>query len=231
MSAPWWAAPEDPRRGNGRTWTTRGLLTGVLAAAVILASAAVGATSPHTAEVTKTPYGHDVRPSVRALADGCGVTQFVVDPPSKIGTVDFTGELAYWPQVPVSGWFSNVRAEPGDLKASPEKVLNAMWFGDRVVWVAADAPATTTSALIAIVAAHPQWRAVVRPWPAGRNIQLDPGTYAAASWGVTQTCAVPDALVIGAMFAAAPVSPGQRGDALPSAFGSSADGGQVAQEG
>jgi hypothetical protein len=208
VSEPWWAGPGDQRRGTGRTWTTRGVATGALALMVVVGAATVGATSPHISETTSSRYGTDVRPTVKALAAGCGVSQFVKEPDSWIGTVQINGELTYEPVVPVSGWFSATPAAPGDAAATPEQVLRSMWSGDRVIWVAVGTPARVTAQLEQMVGAHPQWGAVVRAWPAGRTAQMPAGTYAAAAWGLTQTCKTPDSGVIDALFAAAPKAPG-----------------------
>jgi hypothetical protein len=223
MSDPWWAPPGDDRRGSGRTWTLRGAATALATAVVLVGAATVGVTSPHTPDRTTTGVGFDVRPTVAALARGCGPTRFVTDPASKVGTVRYTGELGYWPVVPVSGWFAAERAATDDPDATPEQVLHGMWFGDRVIWVAADTRPQLTAALRALVAANPQWGAVLRAWPADRRNQLDPGTYSPAAWGVTQSCEVPDAAVITALFAAAPPAPGRGGHTPAPAFGSSAD--------
>jgi hypothetical protein len=220
VSAPWWAGDAaDTRRGSGRTWTTRGVLTGAAAFVVIAAAATIGATSPHVAESETTAYGQVVRPSVQALAAGCGASHFVVEPASWIGTLPGDGELTYEPSVPVSGWFSEIAAAPGDLKAPPEQVLRSMWSGARAIWVAADASSQTTDTLEAMVASHPQWHAVVRQWPAGRIQQLEPGTYSPAAWGLTQSCHVPDADVIDALFAAAPLAPGSDPSTAVPVFG------------
>lgn len=223
MSKPWWAGPDDLRRANGRTWTTRGAATGLLAAVVVAGAASIGATSPHVAESTASSYWTSVRPTVQALADGCGASQFVTEPDSWIGTIQTTGELTYEPVVPVSGWFSATPAAPGDATAAPEQVLRSMWSGDRVIWVAAGTPATVTGELEDMVDLHPAWGAVVRQWPAGRNAQMTPGTFAPAAWGLTQTCQQPDADVIDALFAAAPPAPGRTPGTPVPVFGTARD--------
>lgn len=223
MSRAWWAEADDPRRASGRTWTYRGVATGLLALAVAGTGAAMGATSPHFAEVTDTTTGSLLRPSVRALAADCTEAEVVTDPTSKIGTVDFDGELAYAPAIPVSGWFSDTRADPADPAATPEQVLHGMWFGDRVLWVAPDAPASTTTSLQTLVEKHPEWNATVRAWPAGRVDGMAAGTYAIAAWGIVQTCAQPDEQVIDDLFAAAAPAPGADGTPPPVAVRTSAE--------
>lgn len=223
MTRAWWAAADDPRRASRRTWTGRGVATGTVASALVAAAATLAATSPHASETTDTSTGWLVRPSVRALAADCSPTEFVVEPASKIGTVDYDGALAYSPAVPVSGWFSDERADPADPDATPEQVLHGMWFGDRVVWVAPDAPASVRADLVRMVADHPQWGATVRDWPADRPDGPEDGTYAAAAWGVVQTCVHPDADVIADLFAAAPEAPGADGTLPPVAVRTSAE--------
>jgi hypothetical protein len=208
----------DHRRGSGRTWTVRGVLTGTLAALVVVGAATVAATSPHTTEVTRTSAGFDVRPSVRALAAGCGVMRFVTEPTSKVGWVDYDGELVYWPDVPIIGWFAATPPKPGATDPTPEQVLNGMWRGDRAIWVAADAPGRLMQELTDLAAANPQWR-----WPTSRIAQMDPGTFAVASWGVTQSCASPDVQVISGVLAAAPPAPGAKGGSPPPVFRLSAE--------
>lgn len=168
----------------------------------------MAATSPHIGETTTTSNGVEIRPSARALAVGCGPVERVTDPDSKVGPVKFDDELTYWPTVPVSGWFSSVRADPSDAGASPEEVLHGMWFGDRVIWVAADAPPVTLAALRELNDKHSQWHATVRSWPADRLAQMDPSSYAPAAWGITQSCRIPDERVIDELFAAAAPAPG-----------------------
>lgn len=223
MSRAWWAQQDDPRRASGRTWTYRGVITGTLALAVVATGATMGATSPHVPEVTQTTTGTLLRPSVRALAADCTPAELVTDPTSKIGTVDYDGELAYAPAIPVSGWFSTERADPGDPDATPEQVLHGMWFGDRVLWVAPDAPASTTASLEDFVADHPEWNATVRAWPTGRVDGMEGGSYAIAAWGVVQTCLQPDPQVIDDLYAIAPPAPGADGTPPPVAVRTSAE--------
>ena len=230
MSRAWWAEQDDPRRASGRTWTARGVTTGAIALVMVGTAATVGATSPHAPEVTTTATGTLQRPSVRALAAGCSSIEFVTDPTSKVGTVDYAGELPYAPTIPVSGWFSSVRADPSDPDATPEQVLHGMWFGDRVLWVAPDAPASTVTSLETFVAEHPQWNATVRTWPEGRVRALKEGTFAIASWGAVQTCANPDPQVISDLFAVAGAAPGADGTPPPVAVRPSADRRPPAQD-
>lgn len=221
MSEPWWASPTDARRAAGRTWTLRGLLSGVAAGAMLIVGATVAVTAPHAPSTTTLAYGHDERPSVRALAMGCGPIQFVTDPGSKVGTVDYDGDLTYYPTAPASGWFSSHRPADDDPTARPEEVLHAMWYGARAIWVSPDAPEGVQEALVRAAVAHPAWRATVRQWPAGRVDQLD-GAFAVAAWGVTQTCETPDVQVIDDLFAHAGPAPGAYGTAPP-AMNPSAD--------
>lgn len=213
----WWAPPQDPRRSRGRTWTARGLVTGVTAAVVVVVAGVVALTSPHTPDVTVTSQGWDTRPTVRAVAVGCGPVQHVETPMSKVGWVPYTGDLPYYPAVPVAGWFAQDRPEPGDVSATPEQVLHGMWFGERAIWVAADAPGSVTTALVELVEQNPQWSATVRVWPADRVDRFD-GLFAVASWGVTQACDTPDREVIGGLFTQAPPAPGADGTPPPAAF-------------
>ena len=103
MSRAWWAAPADSRRSSGRTWTVRGVTTATVALLMVAGAGAVGATSPHVAERATTTTGYTIRPSVRALAVGCGSAEYVTDPTSKVGWVDYDGELRLLPDDPRRG--------------------------------------------------------------------------------------------------------------------------------
>ncbi len=187
------------------------------AAALVVVAGVAALTSPHTPDVTVTSQGWDSRPTVRALAVGCGPVQHVQTPTSKTGWVPYTGDLPYYPAVPVAGWFAHDRPEPGDVAATPEQVLHGMWFGERAIWVAPDAPESVRTALVELVAQNPQWAATVRTWPADRVDRFD-GLFAAAAWGLTQACDTPDAEVIDDLFAQASPAPGADGTPPPAAF-------------
>ena len=125
--------------------------------------------------------------------------------------------------IPVAGWFAAERADPADPTATPEQVLHGMWFGDRVLWVAPDATPATITALQQMTAEHPEWNATVRIWPRDRMDKMTGGVFAAAAWGVTQTCQIPDVEVVDALFASAAPAPGADGTPPPLAIDTSAE--------
>lgn len=215
MADPWWTDPSAPR-ARARAHTRRGVRNGVVAAIVTLL---VGASTLNAAPALQPEptFRDGVRytpASVPALAARCGPVQDVIALDSAIGTVPVTSPLTYQTNVPVAGWMATDLPVSGS--ATPEQGVRALWQGQRIVWLGANASAADVAAAREVVAEHPQWRASVHRWPADYPWQLDDEQVVATSWGITQTCYTLAPDVIGALFADAPPAPGAPGQTPPS---------------
>lgn len=215
MADPWWTNPNAPR-ARARAHTRRGVRNAlIVAGAAVLVGASM--LNPSPALQAQAAYSGGVRyepASVEALAARCRPVEQVIALDSAIGTVPVTSPLTYQTEVPVAGWMA--ADLPSATSATPEQGVRALWQGQRIVWLDAQASAADVDQARAVVAEHPQWNATVHRWPADYPWQLADGQVVATSWGTAQTCFTLAPHVIGALFADAPPAPGAPDQTPPS---------------
>jgi hypothetical protein len=229
---PWWAdrpeAPPRTRRAR-QIRTAIGLGVAISASAVAASVILVG---PSTAQTFESPLGTATRPSLTALAAGCGPQYQVTKSPSRVGTwpdVDANGDPlrpAHSTVVPVQGVMSTNPADAmgttwlldtAEPPPTPEQVLRSLWSGWMVAYVTADAPTGTDQALAAMSRRDPALKMLVVPWPTDRDRLPNRKTIALATWANVQECTAFSAEVVREFRAAHPSvdAPGSDGSAPP----------------